>query len=322
MAAAAVAAKPNHGSAGARSSALLIGSGNGTPAPKLGLKRPVATPNGKKSGMLAASPLSKKLFSGDEGTDDATMTGGSQAASSSGAQTQPTQPTQENRGRNRGRGRNRNFKEKVKLDGATLAEQVKNLTAALVMTIRLVCAHAQEFRRLAKEGDICLLLERKSHAPGRLNEAQQQWRDEIPPKDEANPFPTNNDGPWRFRAFQTIAKLIQQYVEAPTTIQELEEDDKKKIVAAAETLNNKNTVRRGLQRFWRLKSLNNKEEAPEDDSGDKDKEIWLLRFAPKRAQIRQDHARKGGLQRALEGILEPALGKKGAKGGQEGAQKE
>lgn len=186
-------------------------------SPKLSLngngKRSFATPQngGEKSATGSSDPLTARLLT-EEGEGDggstrsgAAASGPSSCAAASSNQGQGSQ----GKGTGRGRGRNRNvFKEKVKLGGATLAEQVKNLTAALVMTMRLVRAHAQEFRRLAKEGNACLLLERKSHTPGRLNEAQTQWREEIREEDEANPFPTNNDGPWRFRAFGTVVRLV------------------------------------------------------------------------------------------------------------------
>lgn len=307
------------------------------------LKRNIATPQngGKKSasllgGAAAASSgdsRTARVFHGDDAGGDGHAQAGATARSSTG---HSGQGQGQGKGKGRGRERNSGFKEKVKLGGATLAEQVKNLTAALLMTMRLVCAHAREFRRIAKEGNVCLLLERRSHAPGRLDEAQTKWKEEIPEKDELNPFPTNTDGPWRFRAFATLIGLVKSYTEQPQSAKEMGEEERKKVNAAVETLSSDVNMRRGLQRFWRLKSLNTMEGAPDDSSGDKDKEIWLMRFAPNPhghkceqalafldsldivdqalmgAEIRQDRAPKGGLQRALEGVLEAALGKKGS----------
>ena len=233
-----------------------------------------------------------------------------------------------------GKGKGKGKGKVTSLGGTDLATRVNTLEAALIMVMRLVCSHAQEFRRLAKEDNLVLAFPKLSTIPAILHEAKGVWASDTPEASDEDPFPLNPNGPWRFSAFLTLMACVSKHIMAGIKpVEGLEETEKKQQNTACDAiklLTNPASVAQGVHRFWLLKGL--REDAAPGEEEDKDREIWLLKFAKnavgekmakslaylaahdlidkatRGGELRSDHAPKSRLQRGLESIIEGTLG--------------
>ena len=226
----------------------------------------------------------------------------------------------------KGKGRGRFTRANLSLGGKTVADQMSNMKAVVIALCRLVCAHAQEFRRLSKESNQVLAFSRLSAMPAKLEESKQTWLEEIPAKTEENPFPVHADHPWRVAAMICLATEATVYLSDAQNTRGLSEDEVKKLKAAAASLANSSRLQTGLHRFWRLRGGDDKAEAADQAEAEGEAELWIIRFAQNptghslysalvmldqsdtvdkcwRATLRPDRAPKGGLQRQIEGLL-------------------
>ena len=127
-----------------------------------------------------------------------------------------------------------------------------------------------------------------------------------------------------------ISKHIMAGIKPVPDLDEIEKKQQATICDAIKLLTTPALVDQGVHRFWLLKGL--REDAAPGEEEDKDREIWLLKFAKnavgermskslaylashdlidkatRGGELRLDHAPKSPLQRGLETIIESTLG--------------
>jgi hypothetical protein len=127
-----------------------------------------------------------------------------------------------------------------------------------------------------------------------------------------------------------ISKHIMAGIKPVDGLEETEKKQQNTVCDAIKLLTTPTMVNQGVHRFWLLKGL--REDAAPGDEEDKDREIWLLKFAKsavgekmakslaylashdlidkatRGGELRSDHAPKSRLQRGLDTIIEGTLG--------------
>lgn len=229
------------------------------------------------------------------------------------------------KGRGKGGGKN-----KCSTKGATLADQIANMRNVSWTLCRLVCAHAQEVRRLSREHNQELAFTRPSTLPAKLSMSKETWTSEIPEKAELVPFPSHPDRSWRVAAMVAVGMEPKASMALDERSMEYAEEELKALRAAAKALTHEAALQVGLHRFWKLRDLNVKQEGEgeaEEVDGDAEAELWMMRFADNqpgqklnqamhlleqqnvvdtclRATIRADRARTAGCRGSWRGSSE------------------
>lgn len=213
-----------------------------------------------------------------------------------------------------------------KLGEGDATTRLQTLESVMTLALRMLCTHANEFRRMFRETQQILKFAPESPTPKELEAEHTAWKNDIPEATDDNPFPQNENGPLRFFTFKRMATGIKTHGAA--RIAGLGTEEGKQVLAAAETLENLSVIRTGVLRFYQLRKPD--EKTGENAGTDKVKELWTLKLSQTpngnrlggalakldqydlldaiSAGLSQDYAPKGGLQRAIEGVLQKVTG--------------
>lgn len=263
-------------------------------------------------------------------TPTASTSGSAGSSNGSGG---PKKNTDKPKGKGRGKGR---FSQapKNKVGEGEIKDRLGTVETLLVMCLRMVCSHANEFRRIFRETQVVYKLAGSSPAKEELSEEHQNWKKAIPEKSEENPFPQHAEGPLRFFTFRRMFESVKKH--AAQRINEVtEEDEKKEIQKAVEITTTMHVIRQGVLRFYKIRE--GEEETEENQGSEKTMQMWMVKYAPNSQgnklqsavtllgsrdlldaigmHMEQDRAPKGGLQRGIESALERLLGKNKNRGG-------
>lgn len=259
----------------------------------------------------------QEQFQKDMAAEEAAMDTSTEAGSSPGASS-PRSGKGSGKGRNKNRGGRgvQNQAPKNKLGSGDEKTRLTTIEKILMMLMRMVCSHANEFRRQARETQNCLKFKPKSVAPVAMAAGHEKWKGECK-KEEGMNFPVHPEGPLRYYTFRKLWKTAQENTDA----QHITADPN--IGEALANLQDMNNIKKAVQRFYKMREGN-----PEgEDGSDAAKEMWILRLAPNQTgqkmenaikyleqdditatvldlEMHPDRAPKSGLQKGLEETLD------------------
>ena len=306
-------------------------------AVKRGLEAALAA--GLERAGISGSPATKlqrnlldELSSEDTGTGSAhktatpttPRTGSSRSTSSSSAHQDKSEGKKAGKGGGKGRGKGRrgNQGPQHKIGEGSTETRVSTAESLLLMCMRLLCLHENEFRRQNRKTQQVYKLGKNSQAKAELKEEDKDWKAAIPEKTEEDPFPQHGEGPLRFFSFRRLFEAVGK--RCGNVVSAMAADEQAQVKKALETLANMQLIRSGVLRFYLMRK------GDENEEGDKAKEMWVIRLAPNSArtkidsavtmldsldvlhcismEVQQDRAPKGGIQRGLESALKKVLG--------------